>query len=36
VLSRRGGKVDLCVFPGDTVDINPDLKPTYADDAQKL
>ncbi|SRR5579883_2460293 len=30
------GKVDLSVFPGDTVDINPDLKPTYIDDAQSL
>jgi hypothetical protein len=30
------GKVDLSVFPGDTVDINPDLNPTYVDDAQTL
>lgn len=30
------GKVDLEVFPGDTVDINPELNPTYIDDAQKL
>jgi hypothetical protein len=30
------GKVDLKAFPGDTVDINPDLKPTYVDDAQTL
>ena len=30
------GKVDLTVFPGDTVDINPDLNPTYVDDAQRL
>lgn len=30
------GKVDLGVFPGDTVDINPELNPTYIDDAQKL
>jgi hypothetical protein len=30
------GKVDLAVFPGDTVDINPALKPTYVDDAQTL
>ena len=30
------GKVDLSAFPGDTVDINPALKPTYLDDAQKL
>jgi hypothetical protein len=30
------GKVDLSVFPGDTVDINATLKPTYVDDAQTL
>jgi hypothetical protein len=30
------GKVDLALFPGDTVDINPDLNPTYVDDAQTL
>ena len=30
------GKVDLTVFPGDTVDINPELNPTYVDDAQTL
>jgi hypothetical protein len=30
------GKVDLSLFPGDTVDINPDLGPTYIDDAQTL
>lgn len=30
------GQVDLAVFPGDTVDINPDLIPTYIDDAQTL
>jgi hypothetical protein len=30
------GKVDLNTFPGDTVDINPDLNPTYLDDAQTL
>jgi hypothetical protein len=30
------GKVDLGVFPGDTVDINPNLNPTYVDDAQTL
>src|SRR5215212_598398 len=30
------GKVDLGLFPGDTVDINPDLRPTYVDDAQSL
>jgi hypothetical protein len=30
------GKVDLATFPGDTVDINGDLDPTYVDDAQTL
>jgi hypothetical protein len=30
------GKVDQSVFPGDTVDINPALAPTYLDDAQTL
>jgi hypothetical protein len=30
------GKVDLAVFPGETVDINPALRPTYVDDAQTL
>lgn len=30
------GKVDLEAFPGDTVDINPDLSPTFVDDAQTL
>lgn len=30
------GKVDTNIFPGDTVDLNPKLKPTYADDAQTL
>lgn len=30
------GQVDLAMLPGDTVDINPDLKPTYVDDAQRL
>lgn len=30
------GKVDLEAFPGDTVDINADLQPTYVDDAQTL
>lgn len=30
------GKVDLCTMQGDTVDINPDLSPTYIDDAQTL
>jgi hypothetical protein len=30
------GNVDLSLFPGETVDINSTLKPTYVDDAQKL
>lgn len=30
------GKVDTAVFPGDTVDLNATLKPTYVDDAQTL
>lgn len=30
------GMVDTSAFPGDTVDINPALKPTYLDDAQTL
>jgi hypothetical protein len=36
VLHLFSGKVDLNVLPGDTVDINPDLSPTYLDDAQRL
>lgn len=30
------GKVDTEFFPGDTVDVNPDLSPTFVDDAQTL
>lgn len=30
------GKVDLSAFPGDTVDINAELAPTFVDDAQTL
>jgi hypothetical protein len=30
------GKVDLVALPGDTVDINAELAPTYVDDAQRL
>ena len=30
------GKVDLDQLPGDTVDINPELSPTFVDDAQNL
>jgi hypothetical protein len=36
VLHLFSGKVDLDAFPGDTVDINPRLNPTYLDDAQTL
>jgi hypothetical protein len=36
VLHLFSGRVDQSVFPGDTVDINPELSPTYVDDAQKL
>src|SRR5688500_10251527 len=36
ILHLFSGKVDLKIFPGDTVDINPSLKPTYLDDAQTL
>lgn len=36
VLHLFSGKVDLSVLPGDTVDINATLKPTYVDDAQTL
>ncbi len=36
VLHLFSGKVDLEALPGDTVDINPCLKPTYVDDAQTL
>ena len=36
VLHLFSGKVDLATLPGDTVDINPDLHPTYLDDAQRL
>lgn len=36
VLHLFSGKVDTATFPGDTVDINDDLKPTFVDDAQSL
>jgi hypothetical protein len=36
ILHLFSGKVDTSVFPGDTVDINPELEPTYLDDAQTL
>lgn len=36
VLHLFSGKVDLAALPGDTVDINADLAPTFVDDAQRL
>jgi hypothetical protein len=36
VLHLFSGKVDLTTLPGDTVDINGELEPTYVDDAQHL
>jgi len=36
ILHLFSGKVDLSILPGDTVDINADLNPTYVDDAQSL
>lgn len=36
VLHLFSGRVDLASFPGDTVDINPECRPTYVDDAQTL
>jgi hypothetical protein len=36
VLHLFSGRVDLIEFPGDTVDINPELNPTFLDDAQTL
>lgn len=36
ILHLFSGKVDLKALPGDTVDINPDLQPTFIDDAQTL
>ena len=36
VLHLFSGKVDLVALPGDTVDINPDLAPTFVDDAHSL
>jgi hypothetical protein len=36
VLHLFSGKVDLVTLPGDTVDINPALGPTFVDDAQTL
>lgn len=36
ILHLFSGRVDLYAFPGDTVDIDPSLHPTYLDDAQTL
>lgn len=36
VLHLFSGRVDLSALPGDTVDINPALRPTFIDDAQSL
>lgn len=36
VLHLFSGKVDLAAFPGDTLDMNSALSPTYVDDAQTL
>lgn len=36
VLHLFSGKVDLEALPGDTVDVNEELGPTYVDDAQNL
>ena len=36
VLHLFSGRVDLSALPGDTVDLNPTLAPTYVDDAQTL
>lgn len=36
VLHLFSGHVDTVTFPGDTVDINQDMNPTWVDDAQTL
>lgn len=36
VLHLFSGKVDLAAFPGDTVDVNAALSPTFVDDAQTM
>ena len=36
VLHLFSGKVDTEVLPGKTVDINPEMRPDYLDDAQRL
>ena len=36
ILHIFSGQVDQSVLPGDTVDVNPKLNPTFVDDAQSL
>ena len=36
ILHVFSGKVDVAMMPGDTVNINPDLNPTFVNDAQTL
>lgn len=36
VLHLFSGKVDTAIMPGHTVDLHPDLQPTWLDDAQTL
>ena len=36
VLHLFSGRVDQSEMPGDTVDLDPDMEPTYLDDAQRL
>lgn len=36
VLHLFAGRVDTAAFPGKTVDVNPELKPDYLDDAHTL
>jgi hypothetical protein len=36
ILHLFSGMVDQAAMPGDTVDIDPDLNPTFVDDAQSL
>lgn len=36
VLHLFSGRVDLTIMPGDTVDVNQELSPTFVDDAQTL
>lgn len=36
ILHLFSGRVELSAFPGDTVDVNSELSPTFVDDAQTL